>query len=221
MRIVLTPEILLSAYAQGLFPMAQSAQSDDVQWICPELRGQISIRAMHVPKRLKKSVRQMKIQGQFYEIRINTDFEGVIKACAQEASGRTETWINPQIIEAYCKLNILGYAHSVECWQDDILVGGLYGIALGGAFFGESMFSCKTDTSKVALVHLAARLYHAGYDILDTQFTNPHLEQFGVYEIPHDDYMDKLTAALDKSCDFGCRGQTERQLIASYFEMQG
>ena len=218
MQIVLTPEILLAAYAQGLFPMAHGANSDYVHWICPELRGQISISEMHVPKRLKKTVRQMKVKGKPYDIRINTDFEYVIRACAEETEERVETWINAQIIEAYCKLHELGHAHSVECWQDNKLVGGLYGIALGAAFFGESMFSHKTDASKIALVHLAARLNYAGYDILDTQFTNPHLEQFGVYEISHQDYMARLEPALEKSCVFDFKDIPERDLVEAYLD---
>ncbi len=218
MQIVLTPEILLAAYSQGLFPMADSANSQYVHWFCPEKRGQISIPDMHIPRSLKKSVRQMKIKGQPYEIRINADFKGVIESCAAVTDGRTETWINSQIIEAYCKLHELGYAHSVECWQDDEMVGGLYGIAIGGAFFGESMFSRKTNASKVALVHLVARLYHAGYEILDTQFTNDHLEQFGVYEISHQDYMKLLEPALAKNCVFDFKDITERDLIKLYFD---
>ena len=220
MQIVLTPEILLAAYSQGLFPMAYGAKSDYVHWVCPELRGQISITDMHVPKRLKKSVKQMKIKGNPYEIKINADFEGVIRACAEETEARVETWINDQIVDAYCKLHALGHVHSVECWQDDKLVGGLYGVAIGGVFCGESMFSHQTDASKVALVHLAARLHHAGYEILDTQFTNPHLEQFGVYEIAHKDYVALLEPALEKQCVFDFTDVSERDLITAYFDMQ-
>ncbi len=163
MQIILTPEILLSAYSQGLFPMAERATSPYVHWFCPEMRGQLSINNMHIPRSLKKSVRQMKIKGNPYDIRINSNFENVIRACAKETNSRTETWINPQIIDAYCNLHKLGYAHSVETWQNNKLIGGLYGVAIGGAFFGESMFSLKTNASKVALVHLDARLNYAGY----------------------------------------------------------
>lgn len=220
MQIVLTPEILLAAYSQGLFPMAHGAQSDYVHWVCPELRGQLSITDMHIPKRLKKTVRQMKIKGVPYDIRINTDFRTVIELCAEETNERVETWINPEIIDAYCALHALGYVHSVECWQEGELVGGLYGVAIGGAFFGESMFSRRTNTSKVALVHLAARLHHAGYEILDTQFTNPHLEQFGVYEVSHKEYMERLQPILKKECDFTVSDISERQLVRSYFEQK-
>ncbi len=198
----ITSEILLLAYSQGLFPMAKDAQATDIAWYCPELRGQLSITDMHIPRRLKKSIRQMRIGGKPYEIRINHSFEHVINACAKQNETRTETWINAQIIDAYCKLHMEGYAHSVECWQDDEIVGGLYGIAMGGAFFGESMFSTVSDASKVCLIHLVARLGHAGFKILDTQFTNDHLEQFGVYEIPHDEYMEQLKPVLQMHCIF-------------------
>lgn len=216
MQIVLTPELLLSAYTQGIFPMAENANTQYVHWVCPEMRGQLSIDNMHVPKRLKKTVRQMKISGCPYEIRINTSFDEVIQACAEETGGRQETWINQKIIEAYCTLHERGHAHSVECWQEGELCGGLYGLAIGGAFFGESMFSRRRDTSKVSLVHLVARLKHAGYEILDTQFINPHLEQFGVYEIPHEEYIEQLEKLLEKPCIFDLTDQTERQLVHDY-----
>ena len=219
MQVILTPDILLAAYSQGLFPMAQGADNPDVHWFCPEMRGQLSIPAMHIPRRLRKTVRQMKIGGKPYEIRINTDFEGVMKACAVVTDNRSETWINAEILTAYCALHAKGYAHSVECWQEDKMVGGLYGIALGGAFFGESMFSTARDASKVALVHLVARLSQAGYKILDTQFTNDHLEQFGVYEVPHQDYMEKLEPVLSRACRFDSAGMKESESVARYLEM--
>lgn len=220
MQIVLTPEVLLAAYSQGLFPMAHSGNSEDVHWVCPELRGQLSITEMHIPKSLRKIIRQGKIKGVPYEIKINTDFDGVISACALETNTRVETWINPQIKEAFYQLHKLGFAHSVECWQEGDLVGGLYGMAIGGAFFGESMFSFKTQASKVALVHLVARLHGTGYSILDTQFTNEHLEQFGVYEISHEDYMERLESILNKPCDFNDQSQSEEQRIKQYFDMR-
>lgn len=218
MHVILTPDILLAAYSQGLFPMAQGADNPEVHWYCPEMRGQLSIIDMHIPRRLRKTVRQMKIGGKPYEIRINTDFEGVMKACAIVTDDRTETWINAEILTAYCALHAKGYAHSVECWQGDKMVGGLYGIALGGAFFGESMFSTARDASKVALVHLVARLSQAGYKILDTQFTNDHLEQFGVYEVSHQAYMEMLEPVLSLVCRFDCQNMSERALVAQYFE---
>ena len=219
MQVILTPDILLAAYSQGLFPMAQSADTPEVHWYCPEMRGQLSIPDMHIPRRLRKSVRQMKIGGKPYEIRINTDFEGVMKACAVVTDDRTETWINAEILTAYCALHAKGYAHSIECWQDGEMVGGLYGIALGGAFFGESMFSTARDASKVALVHLVARLSQAGYEILDTQFTNDHLEQFGVYELSHQAYMEKLEPVLSLACRFDTKDMSERALMARYLEL--
>lgn len=216
MQIVMTPELLLSAYMQGLFPMAESGNSPYVQWICPQMRGQLSIENMHVPRRLAKSVRGMKLGGKPYEIYIDRDFRGVIEACAEIEESRNETWINQKIIDAYCKLNEIGYAHSVECYQDGKLVGGLYGVSIGGVFCGESMFSRARDASKVALVHLVARLCRAGYQILDTQFINDHLEQFGVYEIPHEEYMEMLKSALDLECDFTSGDMSERNLVRAY-----
>jgi len=209
---------LLAAYSKGLFPMANSATDEQIGWYCPKLRGQISITDMHIPRRLKKNLRQMKINGKPYDIRINTDFKHVINACARATDTRPETWINQQITDAYCKLNEEGYAHSIECWQDNEMVGGLYGIAIGAAFFGESMFSTARDASKVALVHLVARLHRAEFEILDTQFTNEHLEQFGVYEISHKDYMKQLEPALNKQCSFNFDNAKEIQIIEKYLD---
>ncbi len=216
MQIVMTSEILLAAYAQGLFPMADSADSDYVHWYCPERRGQLSIPHMHIPRRLKKSVRQMKISAMPYEIHINRDFRTVMQKCAEISASRKETWINQKIIDAYCELNQSGHAHSLETWQEGKLAGGLYGVSIGGAFFGESMFSNARDASKVALVHLAARLHHAGFQILDTQFTNDHLEQFGVYELEYEDYLSRLQPALDLSCRFDFSVPSEKSLIQNY-----
>ncbi len=218
MQIVLTPEILLAAYKQGLFPMARSADSHYVEWICPERRGQLPIKNMHIPKRLKKTLRSTKIGGKLYEIRINTAFEDIISLCAEHTKNRPETWINDQIHKAYCTLHRRGSAHSVECWQEENLIGGLYGIAIGGAFFGESMVSRATDASKVALVHLAARLDHAGFQLLDTQFTNAHLEQFGVYELAHKDYIKKLQTAITLECIFDFKTPDEATLISNYLD---
>ncbi len=196
--------------------MADSADSQDVHWYCPENRGQLSITEMHIPRRLRKTVRQMKISGEPYEIRINHDFRAVINACAQETNTRSETWINDKIIDAYCQLHIKGYAHSVECWQEGGLVGGLYGISIGAAFFGESMFSVSRDTSKVCLVHLVARLNTMGYKVLDTQFTNDHLQQFGVYEIPHQEYITQLEPILSMPCVFDSKVEDERDMVRAY-----
>ena len=217
MQLVLTPELLLEAYAQGLFPMAYNAQSPYVHWICPEERGQLSITEMHIPRRLLKTVRNAP-----YDIKINADFEGVIRGCAEARSDRPETWINGSIMKAFMQLHQKGFAHSVECWHGGKLVGGLYGLALGSAFFGESMFSRSRDASKIALVHLAARLWKGGFTLLDTQFVNDHLKQFGVYEIPYKQYKIRLKNALEKDADFLLHGTDldEAQLIQAYLEMR-
>lgn len=211
MQIVLTPEILLAAYSQGLFPMAHSAHAGYVEWICPERRGQLSIPTLHVPKSLKKVIKR---GG--YDIRINTSFKQVIIECAEATEDRPDTWINDQIIAAYCDLHKKGFAHSVEYWQEGELLGGLYGISIGGAFFGESMYSRVSNASKIALVHLAARLNHAQFEILDTQFTNEHLEQFGVYELGHKEYMRQLNSVLEKNCIFEFSEPSETELIKKY-----
>lgn len=216
MTVVLTPDLVLRAYCEGIFPMAESADDDRVFWVCPEKRGQLSIADMHVPKRLKKNVRQMKLQGIPYEIRVNHAFEEVVKACGARTKTRQETWINPHIAETFRALHDLGFAHSVECWVGDKLVGGLYGLSIGAAFFGESMFSRVRDASKVCLVHLAARLYHAEYDVLDTQFVNDHLVQFGVYEISHEEYLSVLQPSLSKKRRFNFHVPCEKALVEAY-----
>ncbi|MCB1784400.1 MAG: leucyl/phenylalanyl-tRNA--protein transferase [Alphaproteobacteria bacterium] len=220
MQIVLTTEILLEAYRHGLFPMAQSAESTYVHWICPDMRGQLSIEALHIPRRLAKEVRQQKIGGVPYEITVDQDFAAVIGACGRKAENRADTWINPEIFKAYCALHDAGHAHSVECWQNGELAGGLYGVSIGRAFFGESMFSVRRDASKVSLIHLVARLWRSGYKLLDTQFVNSHLEQFGVYEIPYADYMLQLEPALKGEADFTCAGFNEKQIVSDYFKMR-
>lgn len=218
MQLILTPELLIEAYKQGLFPMAYSADSPYVHWICPEERGQLPIESLHISKSLKKTVfKNIKRNGP-YIIKVDTDFEGVIRKCADARENRPETWINEPIIEAYCDLHRRGHAHSVECWHDGRLAGGLYGVSVGAAFFGESMFSRKTDTSKIALVHLCARLWKGGYTLLDTQFVNDHLRQFGVYEISHGAYIEKLKQAIKKDADFTLEGLSEVDLISAYFE---
>lgn len=220
MFTALTPEMVLRAYRQGVFPMAEGANEGDVFWVCPEMRGQLSIERLHVPKRLKKTVCQGKLSGGPYDIRINHAFKDVMEACAAQTVMRKETWINPSIIHVFCMLHDMGHAHSVECYVDGKLVGGLYGLSIGSAFFGESMFSAMRDASKVCMVHLAARLFHARYDILDTQFTNDHLEQFGVYEIPHAAYLEKLIPALRKDRRFIFDEADERFLVHQYFNRE-
>jgi leucyl/phenylalanyl-tRNA---protein transferase len=183
----LTPDALLYAYRHGVFPMADPSDADAIYWYAPDPRTILPIDRFHVPKNLAKLVRQQR-----FEVVSDRDFEGVIRACAD----RITTWISEEIASAYCQLHRLGHAHSVECRQDGRLVGGLYGVVLGGAFFGESMFSRARDASKVALVHLVRRLREGGFVLLDTQFTTPHLQQFGVVEISRADYERRLAAAL-------------------------
>jgi leucyl/phenylalanyl-tRNA--protein transferase len=190
----LTPQLLLQAYAEGLFPMAESAESDELYWFDPDRRGILPLDGFHVPRRLRRTLRQG-----IFEVRTDSAFDRVISACA---TVRPNTWINQDIVRSYCDLHTYGYAHSVEAWLGHRLVGGLYGVALGGAFFGESMFSRVTDASKVALVHLVARLVRAGFTLLDTQFVTEHLSQFGAVEIPRAEYRKRLTAALAVVADF-------------------
>ncbi|HYM30319.1 MAG TPA: leucyl/phenylalanyl-tRNA--protein transferase [Candidatus Cybelea sp.] len=194
---VLTPDLLLGAYAQGLFPMAESRGDPEVFWFDPERRGILPLDGFHLPRRLARTVRQGKFQ-----VAIDRDFTAVMAACAAPSPTRAATWINDTIIAAYGALHRRGYAHSVECWRGERLVGGLYGVSLAGAFFGESMFSRETDASKVALVHLIARLRFGGYVLLDAQFLTTHLARFGAIEIPRHQYHARLTAALATRADF-------------------
>jgi leucyl/phenylalanyl-tRNA--protein transferase len=189
--LVLTPQLLLSAYAIGLFPMANDRNDPTIHWIEPRLRGLLPLDRFHVGRSLKKKLKRLP-----FEIRVDTSFPAVIRACAQATSGRPRTWLNDELIRVYCELARQGHAHSVECWQDGRLVGGLYGVSLGAAFFGESMFSRVADASKVALVELTARLRHAGYLLLDTQFVTDHLQGFGAIEVPRHEYRDLLRRAI-------------------------
>lgn len=184
-------DLLLKAYASGVFPMAESAADPEVFWVRPETRGVIPLDAFHLPKSLTKVIRQ----GRF-DIRIDSDFEGVIDACAEERSERPSTWINAPIREAYIGLFGRGHCHSVEAWRDGRLVGGLYGVRLGRAFFGESMFSRETDASKVCLAALVGRLRERGFALLDTQFTTEHLKRFGAVDVPRARYERMLEEAL-------------------------
>ncbi|GGF31621.1 leucyl/phenylalanyl-tRNA--protein transferase [Aliidongia dinghuensis] len=193
----LTPDLLLRAYAAGIFPMAESADDPEIFWVDPEERGILPLDGCHVPHKLRRTVRH----GPF-EVRCDTAFEAVVRGCAEPTPGRPDTWINEEILQLYVALHRRGRAHSVEAWIDGELVGGLYGVALGGAFFGESMFNRRTDASKVALVHLVARLIEGGFGLLDTQFTTPHLERFGVIEIPRTEYQRRLAWALGLRAQF-------------------
>jgi leucyl/phenylalanyl-tRNA--protein transferase len=199
--IRLTPDILLQAYAAGIFPMAESADDPELFWVDPTRRGIIPLDGFHIPRRLRRVLRR----GGF-EVRVDTAFEAVIRSCAEASEMRPTTWINDEIVRLYSALAARGRAHCVECWlpgnDGGELVGGLYGVSLGAAFFGESMFSRVTDASKVALVHLVARLKKGGYRLLDTQFLTPHLARFGGVEISRSRYRRLLAEALAGSAVF-------------------
>lgn len=183
-------DLLVSAYASGWFPMAVAG--GEIRWFSPDPRGIIPLDTFHVPRRLARVVR-----SEAFTIEFDRDFEAVIRACAlADRDDEGGTWIDQEIYDSYCALHEAGYAHSVEAWQDGVLAGGLYGVSLGGAFFGESMFHRITDASKVALVALVGRMRERGFTLLDTQWTTEHLEQFGAVEIPRDDYLRRLDAAL-------------------------
>jgi len=187
-----TPEMLLRAYSIGMFPMAESADDPEIFWVEPEIRGILPLDSFHVSKSLAKDVRRAP-----FEIRFDTAFDAVIAACGEATEVRPSTWINDTIRALYSTLHHFGHTHSVEAWDGDDLVGGLYGVSLGSAFFGESMFSRRTNASKICLVHLVERLRHKGFTLLDTQFTTEHLKTFGAIDIPKDDYAKLLDKAMD------------------------
>jgi leucyl/phenylalanyl-tRNA---protein transferase len=193
----ITPQVLLRAYSCGIFPMAESADDPTLYWIEPQARGILPLEQVHVAKRLARTIRQ-----DVFEVRINHDFDGVIAGCAAAKPGRTTTWINDRIRSLYRDLFDQGHCHCVETWREGRMVGGLYGVSLGGAFFGESMFSTETDASKVALVHLVARLIHGGYSLLDCQFVTDHLKQFGTIEIDQTEFQKRLAVAVRQDGDF-------------------
>ena len=190
--IEVTPELLMRAYRAGLFPMAETRRGARLYWLDPELRGVLPLDEFRLPKRLLRTV----LSGR-YQVTSNQSFAAVVAGCAAAAPGREDTWINADIERLFGDLHRRGCAHSVECWQDGALVGGLYGVSLGGVFFGESMFSVARDASKVALVHLVARMRLGRYALLDTQFVTKHLAQFGAQEIPRDTYRQQLADAVD------------------------
>ena len=190
----ITPEVLLRAYALGLFPMAEDRDSKALFWVEPKARGIFDLDGLNVSHSLAKVVRSDR-----FEIAVNRDFPGVLEGCAN----RPATWINGEIRRLYCELHAIGHAHSIEAYADGALVGGLYGVSLAGAFFGESMFHVVTDASKVALVHLAARLRLGAFTLLDTQFLTPHLASLGAYEISRQDYLLRLAGALHGQGDAG------------------
>ncbi len=193
-----TPQILLKAYAAGIFPMAESADDAALYWVEPEYRGILPLDQFHISRSLRKTVRRS-----VFTVTADQAFERVIDGCAERNEGRRSTWINERIKLLYKQLHNMKCCHSVECWHDGTLVGGLYGVKIGAAFFGESMFSRKRDASKVALVHLVARLRAGGFSLLDAQFINDHLLQFGAIEIPREVYQETLESALTKVADFG------------------
>jgi leucyl/phenylalanyl-tRNA--protein transferase len=190
-------DLLLHAYRSAVFPMAM--EDGEIAWFSPDPRALIPLEEFHVPHGLKRALKR----GQF-EVRVDTAFEEVMLACA----ARDETWINDEIRESYVNLHRLGHAHSVECWQEGTLAGGLYGVAIGGAFFGESMFHRVTDASKIALCALVQRLRERGFTLLDTQWLTPHLRTFGAYEVPRSIYLPLLAASLKKECEFASPAPT-------------
>ena len=192
-----TPELLLRAYAAGVFPMAETRDDPRLFWVEPERRGVLPLDRVHVPRRLRRTVLTER-----FRVSHDTAFELVLQACAETRPERPETWINLPIERLYGELHRMGHAHSIEAWLGNDLAGGLYGVSLGGAFFGESMFSRARDASKVALVHLAGRLRLAGYTLLDTQFVTAHLARFGAREVPRAEYHRLLTAAIGRQADF-------------------
>jgi len=195
---------LLACYERGVFPMADDRDDDRIFLIDPQHRGILPLESFHVSQRLARTVRQDR-----FEVRVDTAFHEVLARCAEAAPDRPKTWINHPIERLYGELHTHGHAHSVECWRDGDLQGGLYGVALKGAFFGESMFSRQTDASKVALVHLVARLIAGGFVLLDTQFLTEHLAQFGAQEIVREDYRRRLAVALETQAEFQRSGRLD------------
>lgn len=209
----ITPQVLLKAYACGIFPMAESAEDSALYWIEPERRGILPLDTVHVPRRLARTIRQER-----FEVRIDNDFEAVIDGCAHPQPGRQSTWINKRIRALYGELFDLGCCHTVEVWRDGNLVGGLYGVRLAGAFFGESMFSRERDASKIGLVYLVARLKYGGFSLLDTQFLTEHLAGFGAVEVSRDRFQGLLDVALLGGGEFSrlpvdCAGSFVLQLV--------
>ncbi len=193
----LSPDLLLSAYTIGLFPMARDRYDPAIDWIEPHRRGILPLDDFHIPRSLKKHLRR-----NLFEVTADRAFARVIEACAEPSDGRLRTWLNDELIALYTELHRRGHAHSVECWQDGRLVGGLYGVSIHGAFFGESMFSRVSESSKTALVYLVARLRAGGYLLLDTQFTTDHLNQFGALEISREHYRLLLREAVNAKATF-------------------
>jgi len=196
--ITITPQVLLKAYSCGIFPMAESADDPALYWIEPQQRGVLPLSGIHLSTRMAQTLRNTHLR-----VKIDTNYAGVIEGCAAPRPGRRTTWINRRIRELYAELFELGYCHTVETWNGDRLVGGLYGVALNGAFFGESMFSLEREASKIALMHLAARLIHGNFVLLDTQFVTDHLRQFGAREVERTEFQGLLEIALEQQAHFG------------------
>ncbi len=192
-RPAITPDLLLRAYSVGIFPMSEGREDPGVFWVDPQMRGIIPLNGLHISRSLARAIR-----AERYQVRVNADFAGTVLGCA----ARDETWINDQIFDLYEQLHAAGFAHSVEVWDGDDLVGGVYGVALGAAFFGESMFSRRTNASKIALAYLVKRLRYGGFQLFDTQFVTDHLLSMGAVEIPRSDYRKRLEKALDWEADF-------------------
>jgi leucyl/phenylalanyl-tRNA--protein transferase len=213
---LITPQVLLNAYACGIFPMADSADDPGLFWVEPKMRGVLPLDAFHLPRSLRKAIR-----AEPFEIRIDHDFRGVVAGCAAVADNRPKTWINGRIRELYGQLHDLGHAHSVECWADGELAGGLYGVRIGAAFFGESMFSRRTDASKIALAHLVHRLSLGGFLLLDTQFITAHLARFGTVEVPRRRYGAMLEKAINTEADFNpyVGGATSDSILQFFSQM--
>ncbi len=190
----ITPQMLLAAYAQGIFPMGEDRDDPTLYWVSPERRGILPLDAFHMPARLRRTVRS----GHF-TVTFDQAFGRVMEECASPRPGREQSWINSEILRLYGALHASGHAHSVECWREGKLAGGLYGVSLGAAFFGESMFSNQRDASKVALVHLMEKLRAGGYLLLDTQFITSHLARFGAIEIAREEYLSRLQDAIRRN----------------------
>lgn len=190
-NIDITPELIIRAYGAGIFPMSEDAEDDDIFWVSPEMRGIIPLDNFHLSTSLRKAIRKSA-----FVVKVDTNFDAIIEGCATVGADRSSTWINQTIRDVYGELFQRGIAHTVEVWDGDDLVGGLYGLALGGAFFGESMFHRRTNASKMAMAHLVERLRCGGFALLDTQFLTDHLASLGGIEIPRAEYEERLAAAL-------------------------
>ncbi|MEM9277902.1 MAG: leucyl/phenylalanyl-tRNA--protein transferase [Pseudomonadota bacterium] len=212
----ITPHVLLKAYACGIFPMAESADDPGMFWVEPEMRGILPLDQFHIPKSLKKTLRK-----NLFEVRFDSAFNEVVDACAEQSETRKQTWINQRIKMLYGELHKMGHAHSFECWHSGKLVGGLYGVRLGQAFFGESMFSRVADASKTALVHLVYEMRQSNFKLLDTQFTTDHLERFGVTEVHRDEYQELLSDALQEEAHFSPQegGATSESILQLFSQI--